>query len=148
MVGESPLIDTSKVSSGQNFDQALIDNLPMASDQPMLLVKFSQGIVNPTTQQQVLQGQIDGPTAGAGRPVGGVGGFNFTLDGATNAGNNRRLASSPNADIIQEMRVETSNFDASHGSWHRGQHCPDDQGGHEQMNGTGNYQYWTSRSIR
>ena len=60
-------------------------------------------------------GQIDGPNDGAGTPVGGVGSFNYTIDGATNAGNNRRMAASPNSDMIQEMRVETSNFDASQG---------------------------------
>lgn len=144
VVGQSPLIDTTKVSSGQNFDSALIDNLPMASDQPMLLAKFSQGVVSPTTQQQVLQGQIDGPTGGAGTPVGGVGGFNFTLDGATNAGNNRRLASSPNADIIQEMRVETSNFDASQGHGTGASIALMTKAGTSQLKGTFNYQYWTS----
>lgn len=37
------------------------------------------------------------------------------LAGATNAGNDRRMAASPNSDAVQEMRVETSNFDASQG---------------------------------
>ena len=60
-------------------------------------------------------GQIDGPTNAAGSVLGGVGGFNYTIDGATNAGSSRRIASSPNADMIEEMRVETSNFDAGQG---------------------------------
>jgi hypothetical protein len=113
--GRSPLLDTTSVSSGQNFDSKLIEGLPMATNQPILLTKFAQGIIGPTTQVQVLQGQIDSPNDGAGIPIGGVGSINYTLDGATNAGNSRRLASSPNSDVIQEMRVETSNFDAAQG---------------------------------
>ncbi len=73
VTAEAPILDTTSVSSGQNFDRALIEGLPMAANQPILLSKFAQGIVGPTTQQLVLQGQIDGPNDGAGDPVGGVG---------------------------------------------------------------------------
>ena len=56
----SPVIDTTSVSSGQNFDRALIEGLPMAANQPILLSKFAQGIVGPTTQQIVIKrGQLD-----------------------------------------------------------------------------------------
>src|SRR5689334_5405440 len=142
VTGEAPLLDTSAVSSGQNFDNKLIEGLPAASNQPILLVKFSQGIVSPTTQQQVLQGQIDGPNDGAGTPVGGVGSFNYTLDGATNSGNNRRMASSPNADIVQEMRVETSNFDASQGHGTGASVALMTKAGTNALRGTVNYQYY------
>src|SRR3954452_3862704 len=40
--GKAPLLDTTSVSSGQNFDQALIAGLPMASNMPMLLARFAQ----------------------------------------------------------------------------------------------------------
>ena len=103
----APLLDTTSVSSGQNFDQALISGLPMASNMPILLSRFAQGVVSPTTQVQVISGQIDGPTNAAGTTLGGVGGFNYTIDGATNAGSSRRIATA-NADMIEEMRVETS----------------------------------------
>ena len=43
------------------------------------------------------------------------GGNNYTLDGANNNGSSRRIAASPNSDMIQEMRVESANFDASVG---------------------------------
>jgi hypothetical protein len=143
VTGEAPLLDTSSVSSGQNFDNKLIEGLPAASNQPILLVKFAQGIVSPTTQQQVLQGQIDGPNDGAGTPVGGVGSFNYTLDGATNAGNNRRMASSPNQDIVQEMRVETSNFDASQGHGTGASVALMTKAGTNALRGTVNYQFYS-----
>ena len=53
---KAPLLDTTSVSSGQNFDQALIAGLPMASNMPILLSRFAQGVVSPTTQVQVIFG--------------------------------------------------------------------------------------------
>ncbi len=48
---------------------SLIAGLPMASNMPILLARFAQGVVSPTTQVQVISGQIDGPTnAAAVRP--------------------------------------------------------------------------------
>ena len=141
----APLLDTTSVSSGQNFDQALIAGLPMASNMPMLLARFAQGVVSPTTQVQVISGQIDGPTNAAGTVVGGVGGFNYTVDGATNAGSSRRIASSPNADMIEEMRVETSNFDAAQGHGTGGTIAMMTRAGSNSLRGTANYQHWTNK---
>ena len=145
VTAEAPILDTTSVSSGQNFDRALIEGLPMAANQPILLSKFAQGIVGPTTQQLVLQGQIDGPNDGAGDPVGGVGSFNYSIDGATNAGNNRRMSASPNSDMIQEMRVETSNFDASQGHGTGANISLMTRAGTNLTRGTLNYQYWTNQ---
>jgi hypothetical protein len=145
VTAEAPILDTTSVSSGQNFDRALIEGLPMAANQPILLSKFAQGIIGPTNQQLVLQGQIDGPNDGAGEIVGGVGSFNYSMDGATNAGNNRRMSASPNSDMIEEMRVETSNFDASQGHGTGANISLMTRAGSNLTRGTFNYQYWTMR---
>ena len=145
VTAEAPILDTTSVSSGQNFDRALIEGLPMAANQPILLSKFAQGIIGPTNQQLVLQGQIDGPNDGAGEIVGGVGSFNYSMDGATNSGNNRRMAASPNSDMIEEMRVETSNFDASQGHGTGANISLMTRAGSNLTRGTFNYQYWTMR---
>jgi hypothetical protein len=141
---EAPLLDTTSVSSGQNFDSKLIDGLPMAANQPILLTKFAAGIIGPTTQQYVIQGQIDGPNDGAGDAP-GPGSFNYTIDGATNSGNNRRMAQSPNSDFIQEMRVETSNFDAAQGHGSGANISLMTRAGTNTFRGTVNYQYWTQK---
>ena len=145
VTARSPLLDTTSVSSGQTYDQALISGLPMASNMPILLARFAQGVVSPTTQVQVISGQIDGPTNAAGTVLGGVGGFNYTIDGATNAGSSRRIASSPNADMIEEMRVETSNFDAAQGHGTGGTIAMMTRAGSNALRGTANYQYWTNK---
>src|SRR5215218_5819777 len=142
---KAPLLDTTSVSSGQNFDQALIAGLPMASNMPILLARFAQGVVSPTTQVQLISGQIDGPTNAAGSTLGGVGGFNYTIDGATNAGSSRRIASSPNADMIEEMRVETSNFDAAQGHGTGASVAMSTRSGSNLLRGTLNQQYWTNK---
>jgi hypothetical protein len=141
----SPLIDTTVVSSGQTYDQTLIAGLPMASNMPILLTRFAQGVVSPTTQVQVISGQIDGPTNAAGTVLGGVGSFNYTIDGATNAGSGRRIASAPNADMIEEMRVETSNFDAAQGHGTGGSIAMMTRAGSNSLRGTVNQQYWTNK---
>jgi hypothetical protein len=145
VVGRAPLLDTTSVSSGQTYDQALISGLPMAANMPILLARFAQGVVSPTTQVFVISGQIDGPTNAAGSVLGGVGGFNYTIDGATNAGSSRRIASSPNADMIQEMRVETSNFDASQGHGTGSSINMMTRSGSNLLHGTANYQYWSNK---
>src|SRR5215203_2786334 len=145
VTAKSPRLDTTSVSSGQTYDQALISGLPMASNMPILLARFAQGVVSPTTQVQVISGQIDGPTNAAGSTLGGVGGFNYTIDGATNAGSSRRIASSPNADMIEEMRVETSNFDAAQGHGTGGTIAMMTRAGSNALRGTANYQYWTNK---
>ena len=145
VTARAPLLDTTSVSSGQTYDQALISGLPMATNMPILLARFAQGVVSPTTQVQVISGQIDGPTNAAGSVLGGVGSFNYTIDGATNAGSGRRIASSPNADMIQEMRVETSNFDAAQGHGTGSSIAMITRAGSNLLRGTGTYQYWSNK---
>jgi hypothetical protein len=67
------------------------------------------------------------------------------IDGATNNGSGRRIASSPNADMIEEMRVESSNFDASVGHGLGLQISMMTRAGTNQYRGTGSYQYWTNK---
>ena len=43
VTAEAPILDTTSVSSGQNFDRALIEGLPMAANQPILLVEIRAG---------------------------------------------------------------------------------------------------------
>ena len=115
VTADTPLLDTSSVSSGQNFDSRMVEGLPMFSNMPIMLTRFAAGVNPSTNQSLVSQGFADGTTQAAGAAVGGVGSNNYSIDGATNSGSGRRIAASPNSDMIQEMRVESSNFDASVG---------------------------------
>src|SRR3954462_8727657 len=155
--GEAPLLDTNSVSSGANFDTHLVEALPMFLNMPITLARFAPGVNVNDQQTQVSQGYVDNTSLSAGSllglPLAGtqnpntppVGGNNYTLDGANNHGSNRRIAASPNSDMIQEMRVESSNFDASVGHGLGLQISMMTRAGANQPRGTANYQYWTNK---
>lgn len=142
---DAPLLDTQAVSSGANFDSKQVSALPMFSNMPISLARFAPGVAPPDQQSATSQGFVTGTTQAAGSAIGGVGSNTYTIDGATNAGVNRQLSTSPNADMIQEMRVETSNFDAGNGHGLGNQISMMTRGGTSTTRGTINYQYWTNK---
>jgi hypothetical protein len=153
---ETPLLDTTSATTGANFDTHLVEALPMFSNMPITLSRFSPGVNVNDQQTQVSQGYVDNTSlsagSGLGLPLGGTqpfpptfGGNNYTLDGANNNGSSRRIAASPNSDMIQEMRVESSNFEASVGHGLGLQISMMTRAGTNRQRGTVNYQYWTNK---
>jgi hypothetical protein len=122
-----------------------VDALPMFSNMPIMLARFSPGVNPNDAQPQVSQGNVDNTDLAAGTALGSVGSNTYTVDGANNNGTNRRLAISPNSDSIEEMRVESSNFDASVGHGTGLQVSMMSRAGTNTARGTVNYQYWTNR---
>ena len=115
MTATSPLLDTSAVSSGAELRQPhgrrAADVLEHADHADAL-----RGRREPVHQPEPgLAGLRRRHDQAAGAAFGGVGSNTYSIDGATNSGSGRRIAASPNSDMIQEMRVESSNFDASVG---------------------------------
>src|SRR5689334_13828068 len=154
--GESPLLDTTSLKSAARFDTALLESLPMFSNMPITLARFAPSTSVNDQQTQVSQGYVDNTSLSAGSalglPLGGTqptppsfGGNNYTLDGANNNGSSRRIAASPNSDMIQEMRVESSNFDAGTGHGLGLQISMMTRAGTNKHRGTVNYQYWTNK---
>ena len=150
---ESPLLDTTTVSSGQNFDRRSIESLPMFSNMPIMLSRFTAGVAPAEAEvQNIFQGYMEGTTNAAGGQVGTGSGFdsrntgnNYTIDGAANNGFGRRIASSPNSDQIEEMRIETSNFDASQGHGTGLTISMMTRGGTNALRGSGNYTHWNNQ---
>src|SRR4051812_41801452 len=153
---EAPLLDTTSLKSAARFDEHLVESLPMFSNMPITLSRFSPSTNVNDQQTQVSQGYVDNTSlsagSGLGLPLGGTqpappnfGGNNYTLDGANNNGSSRRIAASPNSDMIQEMRVESSNFDASVGHGLGLQISMMTRAGTNKQRGTVNYQYWTNQ---
>jgi hypothetical protein len=145
VTGTAPVLDTTSVSSGANFDSQQISALPMFSNMPVGLARFAPGVNPDADQPPMSQGFVTGPSEASGTSIGGVGSNTYTIDGATNAGFNRQLSTSPNADMVQEMRVETSNFDASNGHGLGNQISMMTRAGTNVTRGTINYQYWTNK---
>jgi hypothetical protein len=149
---ESPLIDATTVSSGANFDRRMVDGLPMFSNMPIMLARFTPGVAPAEAEvQNIFQGYMEGTTQAAGGQVGTGSGFdsrntgnNYTIDGAANNGFGRRIASSPNSDQIEEMRIETSNFDASQGHGTGLTISMSTRGGTNTLRGSANYTHWNN----
>ena len=152
---ETPLLETASLRSAARFDTHLVESLPMFSNMPITLARFAPSTSVNDQQTQVSQGYVDNTSlsagSGLGLPLGGTqptppsfGGNNYTLDGANNNGSSRRIAASPNSDMIQEMRVESSNFDASTGHGLGLQISMMTRAGTNKQHGTANYQYWTN----
>ena len=150
---EAPLIDTTTVSSGQNFDRRLVEALPMFSNMPIMLSRFTPGVAPAEAEvQNIFQGYMEGTTSAAGGQVGTGSGFDnrntgnlYTIDGAMNNGFGRRIASSPNADQIEEVRIETSNFDASQGHGTGLTVSMMTRSGTNTLRGSGNYTHWNNQ---
>jgi hypothetical protein len=126
----------------------------MFSNMPIMLSRFTPGVA-PSDEapiQNIFQGYMEGTTYVAGGQV-GTGtqldsrntGNNYTIDGASNNGFGRRIASSPNSDQIQEIRVETSNFDASQGYGTGLTVAMMTRGGTNRLNGSAAYTHWNNR---
>ena len=153
VTGEAPLIDATTVSSGQNFDRRMVEALPMFSNMPIMLSRFTPGVAPAEAEvQNIFQGYMEGTTSAAGGQVGTGSGFDnrntgntYTIDGALNNGFGRRIASSPNADQIEEVRIETSNFDASQGHGTGLTVSMMTRGGTNTLRGSGNYTHWNNR---
>jgi hypothetical protein len=142
--GEAPILDTSVLTTGQNLDRRSVESLPMFSNMPALLTRYVPGVNSSAAVPYVAQGFVNRTSSDTSSP-GGVGGNEWTIDGATNNGSDRRLASSPNSDMIEEVRIETANFDASFGHSTGLGISMMTRSGTNVPHGSVNYQYWNNQ---
>jgi len=144
VTGEAPILDTSVVTTGQNLDRRSVESLPMFANMPVLLTRFVAGVNSSANVPYVAQGFVNRTSSDTSSP-GGVGGNEWTIDGATNNGSDRRLASAPNSDMIQEVRIDTANFDASFGHSTGLGISMMTRSGTNQLHRSTNYQYWNNQ---
>src|ERR1019366_4861533 len=112
--GDAPLIDTASSSLGGTVDSKRITELPNAGDNAFYMERFTAGIVqtgghapgNPT------QDFVGGATV-----VNGVrtGHSEALVDGVTTMSNGTSTYMSPPQDMVEEMRVQITTYDASAG---------------------------------
>ena len=143
VTGEAPLLEVNTVRTGLALTERQIQDLPVQSNMPVLFTRFAPGLSASTTVVYAGQGYVGGPSTSAS-PLGGVGGNEWTIDGATNNGVNRQMATSPNSDMIQEMRVESTNFTASVGHGTGVGISMMTKAGTNASHGTTNWRYWTN----
>ena len=77
--------------------------------------------------------------------AGGVGGNEWSIDGASTNGTDRRVSIMPSPDTVDEFKIETSNFDASFGHATGLGISMSTKSGANEFHGTGTYQYFNQK---
>ena len=144
VTGEAPLLETTTLRQGLVLDEKKIVELPIQSNMAVLFARFAPGMQARGVIPFAGQGFVGGPTTNA-TPLGGVGGVDWSIDGATNNGVGRQMSTSPNTDMLQEMRVESTNFTASIGHGTGVGITMMTRAGTNTPRGTLNHQYWTNK---
>jgi hypothetical protein len=113
ITAESPILDTSTVTTGKALTTREIMDLPVMNNNLVLMARVAPGVVNQGTTQYLSMGMIGGSSA-FNSPL-SLGGNEWTIDGSPNTGSGRSIAFTPFTDMISEFKIETTNFDASFG---------------------------------
>jgi len=145
VTGETPLLETSNAGLGQTIDNRRILELPVAHGNPYLLMGASAGVAY--TQALALD-QPYAPTHIVGYSMDGVRAnrSEITIDGTPNTVVNHRwgrgdlmVGYTPPADVVQEIRVQTTTFDAGVGHTQGGVTSVTLKSGTNQFHGTAYY---------
>jgi hypothetical protein len=143
VTAESPILDTSSVTSGRLYDQRAVMDLPILGNNPLLLTKLAPGVSHNGINRFANQGF----TIAASEYFlpGAIGGNEWSIDGAPNNGRERQPAYVPDSDVVGEMRVDTTGFDASFGHSTGINISMMTKSGANAIHGTLTDQYWNSR---
>jgi hypothetical protein len=114
VTADASLLETDAASASSTIDNRSLMSIPVQGNLPVLLAKLVPGVQtrgkNGYQNQGYLVGTSDYTTPGR------VGGNQWAIDGAPTQGRTQRQAYIPFPDTIQEIKIETTNFDASSGS--------------------------------
>lgn len=147
VTAESPLLETASASVGAVVDSRRVAELPIAHGQPFALIGLAAG-VSFNAGAATLNRPYE-PTHIAGYAMAGARAnrSDLMLDGvpATATANAGEIISSyvPPADIVQEFRVQTATFDASHGQTEGGVVNIAIKSGTNDLHGSAYYSKWT-----
>ncbi|MBL8230985.1 MAG: TonB-dependent receptor [Bryobacterales bacterium] len=119
VTAESPVLETTNATVGQVIDRQVLANMPIRSGSVSWLYSLAPG----TTLASL---PYDGPwnidQSSAVRVGGsGLGGVDYNVDGVSNNSYGGRTAFIPPADMVEEVRVDTSSYDAAVGHTTGGQ---------------------------
>jgi hypothetical protein len=140
---DARMLDTDSVSSGRALDNHDIMELPSMGNNAVLLAQLTAGIQTGGTFSYM--GLHSNMGASDYQMFGNVGGNDWSLDGAPNIGQQRRMAYLPYNDTIAEFKVDTSNFDAAVGHTTGVVVSMMTKSGTNAYHGTATWQYWNAR---
>lgn len=114
---DAPLLNVESGLNGQSLSTRELQSLTAADNDPMELVEIAPGVQSPAMIAQNYS--IDGTLGWNGVSKFGTAGVTnsneFDIDGAANEGNGRGNLISMNNDMVDEVRIDTTDFDPSAG---------------------------------
>jgi len=137
VTSESPVLETATATVGQVIDQKILANMPIRSGSIAWLYSLAPGTA-------LASLPYDGPwnidQSSAVRVGGsGLGGVDYNVDGVSNNAYGGRTAFIPPADMVEEVRVDTSAYDAAVGHTSGGQINVSMKSGGNDLHGTLGY---------
>lgn len=109
----APLIDSVSASSGRVLDNRTQQALPTSFNNITILARLTPG-VQTSGEVRILDANDQGSSSDY-KVTGNVGGNEWAIDGAPNVGTARLVGFLPHTDVVSEMKIETSGFEASVG---------------------------------
>ncbi len=113
VTAQAPVIDTTTASGGRIIDNKQVTELPFTNMNPFALATLAAGM-QWTGEPQSLRPFDRGGTS-AFNTMGGIGGNEYTVDGAPVTGIDRTVGYIPPSEAVSEFKLETTPFDASYG---------------------------------
>jgi hypothetical protein len=120
VVGQVEEIQTETGAREGILNAKQIDNISIISRSPLELMRIMPGVVAPESATMEVVGNGSGPNATNAYAVNGVRGSNnsVSLDGSRmiDIGSNSGVIITPNTDMVQEVKVQASNYAAEFGN--------------------------------
>ena len=143
VTAEAPMLDTTTASGGRVLDNRQIMQLPFSDMNPFALATLAPGMQ--WTGQPEYRRPFDNGGTSSFNTSGGVGSNEYTIDGASVTGTNRRVGFTPPSDAVEEFRLETTTFDASYGNTSGATINVSTKAGTNTLHGSAYDQHWQQR---
>lgn len=143
ITGAAPLLDTTSGSGAAVLDNATLRSIPVFGNSALLAARALPGIQ--WTGAPNYLGLHSNVGASQISAAGGAAGNEYVLDGIPNSGLNRRAAFLPYTDAVEELRVSSSEFDASEGHSAGAIINMVTKSGTNQFHGSLSYLHWQQR---
>lgn len=118
VTGEAPLIEVGNATLGQVIDNRRMSELPILNGNSTVAAMLAPGVIPSTAGAYGATGMTSTQTSYAtgdfSADGSATGGHNFNIDGAPNTFLNHN-AYNPPPGLVQEMKVQTTSFDAAQG---------------------------------
>jgi hypothetical protein len=142
VTAEAPLLDTTTASTGRVIDTRALQGMPIMNGMSLLLANLAPGVQTSGVNNWVQYHSGGGPLVYSAD--GAVGGNEFSIDGApVTAG--RISGFIPHSDSVEELKLETSSFEATQGHATGLQIAMMTKAGTNQFHGSFSDTYWTQR---